>query len=227
MECYYFIFRTFANTNSILLLVYSILGIVILKKSKNKILKIVAFYLIFSCLFDLFSNFLRNYFAEYLSETLFLVLFFRIFELLIIGYLINKHWLKSKLVWILIGASSLYLLYDLFTYRANGILNYTAYAQITANVLLVFLIVANLLKQLKDSRTFSFINQMLCMVFLAYFSIHLIYTVLQNFIINQSFSNKSFALFYSSYAGLHIIYYFALAFILFKNRKDAVKIHPV
>jgi len=230
MESYYFIFDVIGSINSFLLIVYSFLSIIVLRKSKNNILKIVAFYLLFSFCFDLISRFLiHNLNIDFIKEyaSIFIKIIYRLTELLIIGYLINKHWLKSKLVWVLIGASSLYLLYDLFTYRANGILNYTAYAQITANVLLVFLIVVNLLKQLKDTRPFSVTNQMLCMVFLAYFSIHLIYTVLQNFIINQSFSNKSFALFYSSYAGLHIIYYFALAFILFKNRKDAVKIHPV
>lgn len=230
MESYFFIFNVFAYINTILLIAYSFLSIFFLKKSKNKTLKIVAFYLIFNLLFDLLARVSEFFFKmNFLNDSIFISLkiIYRLIELLIIGYLVNKYWLKSKIVWILIGASSLYLLYDLFTYRADGILNYAAYAQIVANVLLVFLIVANLLKQLKDSRTFSFINQMLCMVFLAYFSIHLIYTVLQNFIINQSFSNKSFALFYSSYAGLHIIYYFALAFILFKNRKDAVKIHPV
>src|SRR5690606_40584203 len=97
------------------------------------------------------------YKIEIIQDSLFISLkiIYRLTELLIIGYLINKHWLKSKLVWVLIGASSLYLLYDLFTYRANGILNYTAYAQITANVLLVFLIVVNFLNQLKDTRPFS------------------------------------------------------------------------
>ena len=230
MESYYLIFEVFGYLNSVLLTAYSALGIMVLKKSNNNILKTVAFYLLFSFCFDLMIRFSiimfgRNFIVEFSS--IFLKILFRLAELLIIGYLINKHWLKSKIVWVLIGASSLYLLYDLFTYRANGILNYAAYAQISANVLLVFLIAANLLKQLKDTKPFSVTNQMLCMVFLTYFSIHLIYTVLQNFIINQSFSSKSFALFYSSYAGLHIIYYFALAFILFKNRKDSVKIHSM
>lgn len=230
MESYYFIFVALAFINSTLLIAYSVLSMMVLKKSKNKILKTVAFYLLLSCCFDIMVRFSiiifgRNFIIEF-SSIIFKIIF-RLVELLIIGYLINKHWLKSKIVWVLIGASSLYLLYDLLTYRANGLLNYTAYAQIAANVLLVLLIAVNLLKQLKDTKPFSVTNQMLCMVFLTYFSIHLIYTVLQNFIINQSFSSKSFALFYSSYAGLHIIYYFALAFILFKNRKDSLKIHSM
>jgi len=230
MESYIFIFNVFAYINTVLLIAYSVLSVIFIKKSKDKILKVVAFYLLFNLFFDLLARVSEFFFKiNFLSDSIFISLkiIYRLAELLIIGYLINKHWLKSKIVWVLIGASSLYLLYDLFTYRANGLLNYTAYAQIAANVLLVFLIAANLLKQLKDTKPFSVTNQMLCMVFLTYFSIHLIYTVLQNFIINQSFSSKSFALFYSSYAGLHIIYYFALAFILFKNRKDSVKIHSM
>lgn len=226
MGSYYFIFDSLAFINSALLIAYSVLSIVVLQKSNNSILKIVAFYLIFNLSFDLICILFEYYYKQN-NIFISLKIIYRLAELLIIGYLINKYWLKSKIVWVLIGASSLYLLYDLFTYRANGYLSYTAYAQIAANVLLVFLIAANLLKQLKDTKPFSVTNQMLCMVFLTYFSIHLIYTVLQNFIINQSFSSKSFALFYSSYAGLHIIYYFALAFILFKNRKDSVKIHPM
>ena len=226
MGSYYFIFDSLAFINSALLIAYSVLSIVVLQKSNNSILKIVAFYLIFNLSFDLICILFEYYYKQN-NIFISLKIIYRLAELLIIGYLINKYWLKSKIVWVLIGASSLYLLYDLFTYRANGYLSYTAYAQIAANVLLVFLIAANLLKQLKDTKPFSVTNQMLCMVFLTYFSIHLIYTVLQNFIINQSFSSKSFALFYSSYAGLHIIYYFALAFILFKNRKDSVKIHSM
>lgn len=215
MESYYFIFDTFAFVNTILLIVYGFLSIVVLKKSNNKILKIVAFYLLCSSFFDLLSSAL----GTYLSNGLMPLITYRICELFIIGYLINKHWLKSQIVWLLIGLSSLYLFYDLFTYKANGILNYEARAQTTATVLLVGLIVVNLLKQLKNYKSFSITNQMLCMVFLGYFSIHLVYTVIQNFIINQSFNNKSFALFYSSYALLHIVYYAALAFILFRNLK--------
>lgn len=162
-----------------------------------------------------------------MNDTLYIDILYRLGELLIVGYLINHYWLKNKLSWILISLSSLFLLYDLFTYREEGLLNYVAYAQITANLLLIVLIVSNLLKQLKDTKPFSVTNQMICMVFLAYFSIHLVYMVVQNFIINQSFSNKSFVLFYSSYAILHILYYFSLAFIVFKNSKNSFKFYKV
>ncbi|RRA95429.1 hypothetical protein [Paenimyroides viscosum] len=163
---------------------------------------------------------LKKGFIEGFSSMI-LTILFRLIELLIIGYIINKHWLKSKIVWILMILSSLYLLYDLFTFQSKGILNYEARGQTIATILLVGLIVANLLKQLRKGKEFSVTNQMLCMIFLAYFSIHLVYTVIQNFIINQSFSDKSFVLFYSSYVLLHIVYYAALGFILFRNLKKA------
>ncbi|WKW46350.1 hypothetical protein P3875_11335 [Myroides sp. JBRI-B21084] len=178
-------------------------------------MKIVAIYLSLCCLFDLITFF----FFKYLVNSLFILILFRIVELLIIGYLINKYWLKSTIVWYAMAGSCVYLVYDLLTYKTNGILNYEANAQTVANLLLIVLIVATLLKQLRANQPFTVTNQMLCMVLLAYFSIHLIYTVIQNFIINQSFSDKSFVLFYSSYVVLHIAYYFTLAFILFKNLK--------
>ena len=176
--------------------------------------------MLFSCFFDLTSQVVSKFLIpEVFSSTIFLSILYRLGELVIIGFLINKVWLKSNLIWMLIGTSALYLIYDLFTYRDNGILNYVAYAQITANVLLIFIVVFNLLKQLQSSKSFSVTNQMLSMVFLAYFAIHLIYTVISNFIINQNYSNQSFVLFYCSYAILHIIYYFALAFIVYKKSK--------
>jgi len=195
---------------------------VILKKGKRGVLEIVAFYLIFSCLFSLISKGINVFFVNKFSDILFLSILYRLGELLIIGFLINKVWLKSNLIWMLIGTSALYLIYDLFTYRDNGILNYVAYAQITANVLLIFIVIFNLLKQLQSSKTFSVTNQMLSMVFLAYFAILLIYTVISNFIINQNYSNQSFVLFYCSYAILHIIYYFALTFIVYKKSKKSL-----
>ncbi|UUV20188.1 hypothetical protein [Paenimyroides aestuarii] len=222
MKSYFFIFDSFAYINSILLIVYSILAFVVLKRNKNNIQRVIAFYLLASCFFDTLSRFFITFFNEIVSDTgtfVFIRILFRVVELLIIGYLINKYWLKSTVVWYLIAGSSVYLLYDLCTYKANGILNYEANAQTVANLLLMILIAVNLLKQLRSNQTFTVTNQMLSMVFLAYFSIHLIYTVIQNFIINQSFSDKSFVLFYSSYVVLHIAYYFALAFILFKNLK--------
>jgi len=194
----------------------------VLKNNRSKVLKTVAYYLLVCCFSDLITSLivflLKKGFIEGFS-TMHLGIMFRLIELLLIGYLINKHWLKSKIVWVLMILSSVYLLYDLFTFQSKGILNYEARAQTVANLLLLGLIVVNLLKQLKDAKQFNVSNQMLSMVFLTYFSIHLVYTVIQNFIINQSFTDKSFALFYSSYAILHIIYYAALGFILFRNLK--------
>lgn len=222
MESYAFIFYTFTYVNTIILILSSIIGVFMLRKSKSKILKIVAYYLFVCCFFDVITGFivflLKQGFLEGFS-TIYLGIVFRLVELILIGYLINKHWLKSKIMWLLMMFSSIYLLYDLFTFQSKGILNYEARAQTVANFLLLGLIVVNLLKQLKDAKQFNVTNQMLSMVFLTYFSIHLVYTVIQNFIINQSFTNKSFALFYSSYAILHIIYYAALGFILFRNLK--------
>lgn len=222
MKSYYFIFDTLTYLNLVLLLIYAILSMVILKKGKRGVLEIVAFYLIFSCLFSLISKGINVFFINKFSDILFLSILYRLGELLIIGFLINKVWLKSNLIWMLIGTSALYLIYDLFTYRDNGILNYVAYAQITANVLLIFIVIFNLLKQLQSSKSFSVTNQMLSMVFLAYFAILLIYTVISNFIINQNYSNQSFVLFYCSYAILHIVYYFALAFIIYKKSKKSL-----
>ena len=222
MESYAFIFNTFTYVNTIILIISSIIGIIMLRSNKSKILKIVAYYLLTCCFFDVITHFivflLERDFIEGFS-TIYLGIVFRLLELLLIGYLINKHWLKSKIVWLLMIFSSVYLLYDLFTFQSKGILNYEANAQTVANFLLLSLIVVNLLKQIKDANQFNVTNQMLCMVLLTYFSIHLIYTVIQNFIINQSFTDISFALFYSSYAILHIIYYSALGFILFRNLK--------
>ncbi|KAA5531754.1 hypothetical protein [Paenimyroides baculatum] len=228
MGDYYFLYDILAYVNSFFLIIYSIISIVVFKKSKKKIFKIIALYLMFSFLFDFLINIL--FFTpkiEIISDTLFLDILYRLGELLIVGYLINNYWLKSKMFWLLICVAGLFLIYDLFTYRERGLLNYVAYAQITANLLLIVLIVTNLLKQLKDTKPFSVTNQMVCMVFLAYFSIHLVYTVVQNFIINQSFTNKSFVVFYSSYAILHILYYFSLAFIVFKNSKNLFKFYKV
>ena len=222
MESYAFIFYTFAYVNTAMLILSGIISIAVLRNSRNKVLKTVAFYLLVCCFSDLITSsivfLLKRGFIEGFS-TLILTIVFRLIELSIVGYLINKYWLKNKIVWLLMIFSSVYLLYDLFTFQSKGILNYEARAQTAANILLIGLIVANLLKQLRKGKEFSVTNQMLSMVFLAYFSIHLVYTVIQNFIINQSFTDKSFALFYSSYALLHITYYAALAFILFRNLK--------
>jgi len=222
MESYAFIFYSFSYVNTAILILSSIISIAVLKNNRSKVLKTVAYYLLVCCFSDLITSLivflLKKGFIEGFS-TMHLGIMFRLIELLLIGYLINKHWLKSKIVWVLMILSSVYLLYDLFTFQSKGILNYEARAQTVANLLLLGLIVVNLLKQLKDAKQFNVSNQMLSMVFLTYFSIHLVYTVIQNFIINQSFTDKSFALFYSSYAILHIIYYAALGFILFRNLK--------
>ena len=222
MKSYAFIYHSFTYVNTAILIISSIISIAVLKNNKSKVLNTVAFYLLVCCFSDLITRLivflLKQCFIEGFS-TLYLGIIFRLIELLLIGYLINKHWLKSKIVWLLMIFSSVYLLYDLFTFQSKGILNYEARAQTAANLLLIGLIVANLLKQLKDAKQFNMTNQMLCMIFLTYFSIHLVYTVIQNFIINQSFTDKSFALFYSSYVILHIVYYAALAFILFRNLK--------
>lgn len=215
MESYYFIFKIFAYLNTFLLLIYSILSIIVLRTNCSKIIKIVALYLMCSSSFDLIALVVSNYFPSNLIT----LIAYRLCELLIIGYLINKFWLKSKLGWFLICLSGSYLVYDLFTWHLKGVLSYEAKAQTAAVILLVGLIVANLLKQLRKGKEFSVTNQMLSMVFLAYFSIHLIYTVIQNFILNQSFTDKGFAMFYTSYAILHILYYAALGFILFRNLK--------
>lgn len=222
MESYAFIFDAFTYVNTFILILSNIIGVIMLRKNKSIILKIVAYYLFVCCFFDVITSFIVFLLEQGAIEdfsTIYLGIIFRLIELLLIGYLINKHWLKNKVAWLLMIFSSIYLLYDLFTFQSKGILNYEARAQTVANILLIGLIVTNLLKQLKRGKEFSVTNQMLSMVFLAYFSIHLVYTVIQNFIINQSFTDKSFALFYSSYALLHIVYYAALAFILFRNFK--------
>lgn len=221
MESYGFIFRAFTNVNTITLIISSIISVIILRNNKSKVLKTVAYYLVICCCSDLITTLIVFLLKRGVIEgsSMILMIIFRLIELLIIGYLINEYWLKSKLVWLLMIFSSVYLLYDLFTFQSKGILNYEARAQTLATILLVGLIVANLLKQLKKGKEFSVTNQMLCMIFLAYFSIHLVYTVIQNFIINQSFTDKSFVLFYSSYVLLHIVYYAALGFILFRNLK--------
>lgn len=224
MESYAFIFHTFTYVNTAILIISSIISIAVLKNNKSKVLNAVAFYLLVCCFSDLITSLivflLKKGFIEGFSS-MYLGIMFRLIELIIIGYLINKHWLKNKIAWLLMIFSSIYLLYDLFTFQSKGILNYEARAQTVANILLIGLIVVNLLKQLKNAKQFNVTNQMLSMVFLTYFSIHLVYTVIQNFIINQSFTDKSFALFYSSYVLLHIVYYAALAFILFRNLKKA------
>lgn len=224
MESYAFIFHAYTYVNTAILIISSIISIAVLRNNRSKVLKIVAYYLLICCFSDLITRLIILLLKECLIEgfsTLILTIVFRLTELLIVGYLINNYWLKSKIVWLLMIVSSVYLLYDLFTFQSNGILNYEARAQTVANVLLMGLIVANLLKQLRKVKEFNVTNQMLSMVFLAYFSIHLVYTVIQNFIINQSFTDKSFALFYSSYVVLHIVYYAALGFILFRNLKKA------
>lgn len=222
MESYSFIFYTFTYVNTFILLISSVLSVFVLRESKCKVLKKVAYYLLICSSFDIITNsivFLSNREIIEGFSTIILSIIFRLVELLIIGYLINEHWLKSKMVWVLMMCSSIYLVYDLFTFESKGVLNYEARAQAVANLLLLVLIIANLLKQLRKGKEFNVTNQMLSMVFLTYFSIHLVYTVIQNFIINQSFTDKSFAMFYTSYAVLHIVYYTALAFILFKSLK--------
>lgn len=218
----YALFNVFSDVNTFVLVISSIVSIFLLRNNKSKILKAVAYYLIICCLMDLITALivflLESEFIEGFSSMI-LTIVFRLIELLIIGYLINKYWLKSKVVWLLMIFSSVYLLYDLFTFQSKGVLNYEARGQTVATILLVGLVVANLLKQLRRGKEFNVTNQLLCMVFLAYFSIHLVYTVIQNFIINQSFTDKSFTLFYSSYVLLHIVYYSALTFILFRNLK--------
>lgn len=221
MKSYYFLFDLLAYANSTLLLLYAFFCFKVLKNSSNIKMKIIAFYLFFCFLFDSLTRIISKYFVpEPFEDTLFLSITYRLGELIIIGYLIHKHWLKSKLIYVLIVLSSMYLVYDLFTYRINGVLNYTANAQIFANILLLIMLLVNLVKQLKSVKKFSVSNQMLNMVFLSYFSVHLIYTLVINFIINQSYSNNSFTMFYSSYVLLHIVYYFALVVIIYKNYKN-------
>lgn len=220
MKSYFFLFHLIAALNTLLLVVYCIYSFWFIKYRKKNIFKIVAFYLIFSFLFDLLTRITTFFFVpNILSDSLFLGILYRLGELLIVGYLINYYWLKYKFVWALIGFSALYMVYELFTYKTNGVFNYVAYAKIVSNLLLCAMLAANLIKQLKTSIKFSVSQQILNMVFLSYFCIHLIYTVVQNFILNQTFSDNSFVLFFCSYAILHILYYFSLAFVMFKKAK--------
>ena len=174
----------------------------------------MSLYVIYSCIFDLLSRFSSFLFNE--NSSFSFKLFYRLGELLIIGYLLNNYWLKNRILWYLISIISLYILYDWFIYR-DDVFNYSAYALVLSNVLLLILIIGNLIKQLNSDEIFSVTNQMLCLIF-NLFSIHLIYMVFQNYIINQTFNSKSFTWFYSGYAILHILYYFALGMILYKNR---------
>lgn len=60
---YYFVFELLAYLNTVLLLIYSVASVFYFKKLKSKILKNVAFYLIFCCVFDLsyrVTNYLIN-----------------------------------------------------------------------------------------------------------------------------------------------------------------------
>lgn len=214
-------FKIVVNINTILLIVYAFLSILILKNKYKGILKYISIYLIFSCASDVLSRLMSDYLVpKYLSDTLFTGILYRLGELLLVGFLINKFWLKIKSFWVLIGLSCLYLIYELLTYRNSDIFNYLAYAQIVANVILCIMLLINLIKQLNSKKIFSLRNQIFNMIFLTYFTIHFIYTVITNFIINQSFSNQSFNLFYSSYVILHILYYFALSLILFVTIKN-------
>lgn len=56
MESYIFIFNVFAYINTVLLIAYSVLSVIFIKKSKDKILKVVAFYLLFNLFFDLLAR---------------------------------------------------------------------------------------------------------------------------------------------------------------------------
>lgn len=204
-----------------MLIIYSLFCL-FLFKSKSKVLKIVAFYLVFSCFLDIINTLVGIYLIpNVISDMWFLSIIYRLGELAIIGYLINSNWLKNKFMFIVILLSSLYLIYDLFTYRLNGIFNYTANAQIVANTVLLVMLLVNLIKQLKSMNMFNLTHQMLNMIFLSYFSIHLVFTVISNFIINQSYSNNSFIMLYCGYAILHIVYYSGLAFVLYKNYKNS------
>src|SRR5690554_1788566 len=124
MESYIFIFNVFAYINTVLLIAYSVLSVIFIKKSKDKILKVVAFYLLFNLFFDLLARVSEFFFKiNFLSDSIFISLkiIYRLVELLIIGYLINNNWLKSKIVWFLIGATSPNLPYNFLTYRPNGL----------------------------------------------------------------------------------------------------------
>lgn len=220
---YYFVFELLAYLNTVLLLIYSVASVFYFKKLKSKILKNVAFYLIFCCVFDLsyrVTNYLINDREFLTSVSIGFRLLFRLGELWIVGYLLNYYLVKSKLVWLLMVFCSIYLCYDYYVFQSVGIERYAAFAQITTNILLILLVVYNLLKQLKHDIPFSMSNQMLSLVFLTYFSIHLVFAVFQNFTNNQSFIKMSFTLFYSIYAVLHLIYYFSLALILYKSYKN-------
>lgn len=222
-ENYYFVFEIFAYLNTILLVIYSLMSVYFFNKFKNKILKNVAFYFIFCCAFDIISH-ITNYLIDnrelLTTVSMAFRLLFRLGELWIVGYLLNYYLVKSKLVWLLMVLCSIYLCYDYYVFQSVGLERYAAFAQIATNILLILLVVYNLLKQLKHDIPFSMSNQMLSLVFLTYFSIHLVFAVFQNFTNNQDFTKSSFTLFYSIFVGLHLVYYFSIALILYKSYKN-------
>src|SRR5690554_8212027 len=98
MESYIFIFNVFAYINTVLLIAYSVLSVIFIKKSKDKILKVVAFYLLFDLVVDLVARvsefFFKINFLTALS-VISLKIMYRLAEGVISGHLSRKHWRKS------------------------------------------------------------------------------------------------------------------------------------
>lgn len=228
MQDYFNIFEAFGFLNSLILIIGSWISIKFLNKNYLGIFKIVSAYILIAFFFDTISritthDFLKSCFGENVSASLRII--YRLFEVVILGYMFNKYCLKNKIIWFFIGVSSVYLLYELLTFEKNGILNYDANAITLANTLLLILGVFSMLKSMFYVKDVKLNNLLLCMIFVAYFAIHLIYTVIHNFLINQKFTDKSFAIFYSSYAILHLIFYGALTFILYREYKLNKKVY--
>ena len=218
MNSYYFIYDVFASLNTITLVLYSFLAVYYFNKKLLWEYKIIAIYLLFSCFFDLTTFLIMKYVDKtVIHDTFFLSVLYRCGELILISYFIYQNVLKYKIVWFFVSIGIIGFIYELFTYKSNNVLNYVSYAQIYAGILLCILCISGLLSQLQSEKRIHITHQLILFIFLSYLAVYLVYTVVQNFILNQSFSNRSFVLFYSSYALLHVVYYFALAYVIRKN----------
>lgn len=223
MKNYYFIFDFFGYIITVLLSVFASLSIFFILKKYISKLKIIAIYLVLCFFFDILSIFLNALIEKkLLVNSYFLILFFRSLESIIISYFIYQNILKYKIIWFFTGIGILWFIYELFTYQNNGVLNFISYAQIYMGIMLSIYCILGLFEQLQSSQKINITEQLLLFIFLSYFALYLVYTIVQNFILNQSFSNKSFVLFYSSYALLHIVYYSVLTYVLWMHGKKKI-----